>query len=111
MHTVVWPDGRAAAPDGEAAAEVLHGRQRLQIAFHSAVDLVGGGKTLGLEGCQQIPQGSDCQNAGGDLLGAVVRVTDEIQVGICQRLQGGGGECHFQAAVIGNRVCGWLQRL
>ena len=69
------------------------------------------GQSIGLEGAQYIAQRGNCQHARGDLFGTFIRVLDQVQHGIGQRLQRRGRGADLQPAVLREDAAGVLHRL
>ena len=77
----------ASPPVWEATIEVLQTTQLLNIALNCSFHLFRRGHSLSGEGGQHIPQRSHCQDARGDLLGALIGIRDQVEHRVGERLQ------------------------
>ncbi len=98
-------------PVGEAAVVVLQPLQACDVALHGRFHLLGRGQAVGLEGGQHVAQGGDGQDARGELLGAFKGVGDQVEHGVGQGLQGGGGGGDLQPAELREDALGGHHRL
>lgn len=76
----------AATPEAETAVLVLQTLQTLDINADRIAHCFRGGKTLRFEGGEHVLERSEADDARSDLLGAIVRVVDEIDDGISEFL-------------------------
>ena len=86
VDAVIGPRVAPLAPNGKAAVVVLDTLQPLDIPLHRFEQLIGLGQALGIKGTQHIAQRRNGQNARGQLLRALERVSRKVKHGIGQSL-------------------------
>ena len=89
MHSVEWDRITAAPPVWETAVPILEFGEFGQIPDDGCIHFFRRRQPFSLECSEYIAQGSNCQDAGSKLFGAVEGIGDQVQNRIGQGLQGG----------------------